>query len=120
MGFEQADYDESRYQKMVAQALHTHHHSISIAEDDIAAIFPDVIQAAEVPLVRTAPAPLYRLAELVRESGMKAVLTGEGADEVFAGYDIFREAKSAVFARGNRNRTSGRNYFASFILICPA
>lgn len=97
VGFEQADYDESRYQKMVAQALHTHHHSISIAEDDIAAIFPDVIQAAEVPLVRTAPAPLYRLAQLVRESGMKAVLTGEGADEVFAGYDIFREAKVRRF-----------------------
>lgn len=97
VGFEQTDYDESRYQQMVAQALHTRHHSITCAEDDIAAIFPDVVYAAEVPLVRTAPAPLYRLAQLVRDSGMKAVLTGEGADEVFAGYDIFREAKVRRF-----------------------
>ena len=97
VGFEHADYDESHYQHMVAQALHTHHHSISIAGDDIATIFPDVVAAAEVPLVRTAPAPLYRLAQLVRDSGMKAVLTGEGADEVFAGYDIFREAKVRRF-----------------------
>lgn len=97
VAFEQADYDESRFQDVVAQALKTHHHSITIAEDDIATIFPQVIAAAEVPLVRTAPAPLYRLAQLVRESGMKAVLTGEGADEVFAGYDIFREAKVRRF-----------------------
>ena len=97
VGFEQADYDESRYQQMVAHLLHTHHHSISCSADDIATIFPEVIAAAEVPLVRTAPAPLYRLAQLVRESGMKAVLTGEGADEVFAGYDIFREAKVRRF-----------------------
>lgn len=95
--FDHADYDESRFQQMVAQALHTHHHSITCAEGDIAAIFPDVIGATEVPLVRTAPAPLYLLAQLVRQSGMKAVLTGEGADEVFAGYDIFREAKVRRF-----------------------
>ena len=97
VGFEHADYDESRFQQVVAQALRTHHHSITIADDDISAIFPQVVHAAEVPLVRTAPAPLYRLAQLVRDTGMKAVLTGEGADEVFAGYDIFREAKVRRF-----------------------
>ena len=97
VGFEHADYDESHFQQVVAQALRTHHHSITIADDDISAIFPQVVHAAEVPLVRTAPAPLYRLAQLVRDTGMKAVLTGEGADEVFAGYDIFREAKVRRF-----------------------
>ncbi len=97
VGFDSADYDESRFQNTVAQALHTQHHTIRCGEGDIAAIFPDVIHAAEVPLVRTAPAPLYRLAQLVRDQGMKAVLTGEGADEVFAGYDIFREAKVRRF-----------------------
>ncbi len=97
VGFDNADYDESRFQNTVAQALHTQHHNIRCADGDIAAIFPDVISAAEVPLVRTAPAPLYRLAQLVRDHGMKAVLTGEGADEVFAGYDIFREAKVRRF-----------------------
>ncbi|HWD12310.1 asparagine synthase (glutamine-hydrolyzing) [Pseudochrobactrum sp. sp1633] len=97
VGFEHADYDESRFQQVVAQALRTHHHSITIADDDISAIFPQVVHAAEVPLVRTAPAPLYRLAQLVHDTGMKAVLTGEGADEVFAGYDIFREAKVRRF-----------------------
>lgn len=97
VGFAQGDYDESRFQQMVAQALQTRHHAVQITEGDIAAIFPQVIQASEVPLVRTAPAPLYKLAQLVHDSGMKAVLTGEGADELFAGYDIFREAKIRRF-----------------------
>ena len=43
------------------------------------------------------PAPLFLLSRLVRESGIKVVLTGEGADEMFAGYDLFREAKVRRF-----------------------
>jgi asparagine synthase (glutamine-hydrolysing) len=42
--------------------------------------------------VRTAPAPLFLLSALVRRHGFKVVLTGEGADEFLAGYDIFKEA----------------------------
>ncbi len=48
---------------------------------------------AERPLLRTAPAPLFLLSRLVRDAGIKVVLTGEGADEMFAGYDLFREAQ---------------------------
>ena len=51
----------------------------------------------ERPILRTAPAPLLLLSRLVRDSGFKVVLTGEGADEVFAGYDIFKEAKVRRF-----------------------
>ena len=50
-----------------------------------------------ISIVRTAPAPLYLLSELVRESGYKVVLTGEGADEVLGGYDIYKEAKIRRF-----------------------
>ena len=48
-------------------------------------------------MLRTAPAPLLRLAGAVREAGLKVVLTGEAADELFAGYDIFREDKVRRF-----------------------
>jgi asparagine synthase (glutamine-hydrolysing) len=50
-----------------------------------------------MPLVRTAAVPLMLLADRVRETGFKVVLTGEGADEVFGGYDIFKEAKIRRF-----------------------
>src|SRR5438477_455130 len=49
------------------------------------------------PTRRTAPAPLFLLSKLVNDAGIKVVLTGEGADEMFAGYDIFREAKVRRF-----------------------
>jgi asparagine synthase (glutamine-hydrolysing) len=51
----------------------------------------------ETPIIRTAPAPLYKLSRLVRDSDFKVVLTGEGADEIFAGYNIFKEDKVRRF-----------------------
>jgi asparagine synthase (glutamine-hydrolysing) len=64
---------------------------------DIGRDFPAVIRSAERPILRTAPAPLMKLSQLAHSSGYKVVLTGEGADEVFAGYDIFKEAKIRRF-----------------------
>jgi asparagine synthase (glutamine-hydrolysing) len=95
--FDDAEHDESRFQRAVAEAFGTRHHSVACGSGDIATDFPDVVRAAERPFLRTAPAPLFALARLVRRSGMKVVLTGEGADEMFAGYDIFREARVRRF-----------------------
>ncbi|MDQ0136485.1 asparagine synthase (glutamine-hydrolyzing) [Neorhizobium galegae] len=95
--FDNAEHDESAFQVQVAEALGTRHRAVASGSADIAASFPDVIRFTERPVLRTAPAPLYRLSGLVRDAGMKVVLTGEGADEVFAGYDIFREASVRRF-----------------------
>ncbi|MEN3147594.1 asparagine synthase (glutamine-hydrolyzing) [Neorhizobium sp. IRAMC:178] len=95
--FDDAEHDESAFQRQVAEALGTRHRAVASGSADIAASFPDVIRFTERPVLRTAPAPLYRLSGLVRDAGMKVVLTGEGADEVFAGYDIFREARVRRF-----------------------
>jgi asparagine synthase (glutamine-hydrolysing) len=95
--FADAEYDETRYQRMMARHLGSDHHEVVVSRSDIAAVFPDVVYHAERPILRTAPAPLYLLSKLVRDSGIKVVLTGEGADELFAGYDLFREAKVRRF-----------------------
>ena len=47
--------------------------------------------------LRTAPAPLFILSKLVRTEDFKVVVTGEGADEMMGGYDIFKEAKIRRF-----------------------
>ncbi|MEZ4597970.1 MAG: asparagine synthase-related protein [Chloroflexota bacterium] len=60
-------------------------------------VLPEVVWHAERPLLRTAPAPLFLLSAAVHASGVKVVLTGEGADEMFAGYDLFREARVRRF-----------------------
>jgi asparagine synthase (glutamine-hydrolysing) len=64
---------------------------------EIGRMFPDVIRHVERPLLRTAPAPLFRLSRFVHDAGFKVVLTGEGADEILAGYDIFKEARLRAF-----------------------
>jgi asparagine synthase (glutamine-hydrolysing) len=97
VAFDDPEFDESDWQAAMAAALGTEHHTIRCGADGIAAVFPDVVRHAEQPILRTAPAPLYRLAGLVRETGLKVVLTGEGADEIFAGYDLFKEARIRRF-----------------------
>jgi asparagine synthase (glutamine-hydrolysing) len=95
--FADAEYDEGEYQRMLVEQLGSEHHELAITRADIAEVFPQVIRHAERPLLRTAPAPLMLLAKFVREHGMRVVLTGEGADELLAGYDLFREARVRRF-----------------------
>lgn len=95
--FEDPQFDERKYQREAVAFLGTEHHETGIAEEDIARIFPEVIRHAEKPILRSAPAPMYLLSRLVRSQGYKVVLSGEGADEVLGGYDIFKEAKIRRF-----------------------
>jgi asparagine synthase (glutamine-hydrolysing) len=95
--FEDAEFDESIYQEEASSYLGTQHTRVRCSRSDIAGVFPEVIWHTEQPVLRTAPAPMFLLSKLVHESGFKVVLTGEGADEVLGGYDIFKEAKIRRF-----------------------
>ncbi|HEY3382171.1 MAG TPA: asparagine synthase (glutamine-hydrolyzing) [Vicinamibacterales bacterium] len=95
--FAEAEYDETAYQRLMVERLGSDHHDVMVTRADIARVFPDVVYHAERPVLRAAPAPLFLLSALVRDAGIKVVVTGEGADEVFAGYDLFREAKIRRF-----------------------
>jgi asparagine synthase (glutamine-hydrolysing) len=104
--FESEEFDEKSYQRAVVESLQTDHASVRVAAQDIGHLFPAVLWHAERPVIRTAPAPMFRLAKLVRENSFKVVMTGEGADEVLAGYDIFKEAKVRRFwARQPQSQT---------------
>jgi asparagine synthase (glutamine-hydrolysing) len=92
VGFEDAGFDETEYQLEAAKRLGTKHDALRITHADIRTHLPDVVKHAETILFRTAPVPLYLLAKRVHETGIKVVLTGEGSDEIFYGYDIFKEA----------------------------
>lgn len=95
--FEDAEYDETPFQRAVSARIGSEHRDVVVGRRHIAEVFPEVVAQAEQPLLRTAPAPMFLLSRLVRQSGVKVVLTGEGADEMFAGYDLFREAKVRRF-----------------------
>ncbi|MCA9605086.1 MAG: asparagine synthase (glutamine-hydrolyzing) [Myxococcales bacterium] len=89
--FEDLEYDETDHQRAVARQLDSAHEEVVVSRRMIADAFAEAIFHAERPVLRTAPVPLMLLSRLVRDSGIKVVLTGEGADEMFAGYDLFRE-----------------------------
>jgi asparagine synthase (glutamine-hydrolysing) len=97
VSFEDEEFDESAYQQEASRFLDTQHSNVMCSYKDVADSFPDVIWHTEQPILRTAPAPMLLLSKLVRQNGFKVVLTGEGADEILGGYDIFKETKIRQF-----------------------
>jgi asparagine synthase (glutamine-hydrolysing) len=97
VSFADAAYDEAPFQEMMGKALGTNHHVERIDYSDIGNVFENVVWHAETPVLRSAPAPMYKLSALTRSHGIKVVLTGEGSDELFGGYDIFKENKIRRF-----------------------
>ncbi len=97
VAFAQERYDERGFQQQVADALRTEHHSVLVTDEEVGALLPEVVEHAEAVLLRTAPGPLLKLSRLVREHNTKVVLTGEGADELLGGYDLFKEVKVRQF-----------------------
>ena len=97
IGFEDKSLDESIFQQQLVEHLGVEHHRVFCHNRDVAEDFPATVFHAETAILRTAPTPMRRLSGLVRASGYKVVLTGEGADEALGGYDLFKEAKIRQF-----------------------
>jgi asparagine synthase (glutamine-hydrolysing) len=95
--FDDKEFDESEYQQTMVRHLGTEHTAVRCSHKDIADSFARLVRHAETPILRTGPVPLMILSDHVRKSGFKVVLTGEGADEVFGGYDLFKEAQIRRF-----------------------
>lgn len=91
VSFEDENFDEATYQKEASQFIGTRHTALRVTHEDIARDFPEAVYYSETPLFRTALVPLFALSKMVRDHGVKVVLTGEGSDEAFLGYDIFKE-----------------------------
>lgn len=97
IGFKEKDFDESSYQGEAVRYFNTSHRSITCSSEEIAEFFPKVIWHSETPMTRTAPVPMLLLSKLVRDNDIKVVITGEGSDEILAGYNIFKEQKVRRF-----------------------
>lgn len=97
VSFAGTDVDEAVWQTTLHRHLGVQHHSVTVTPERIAAELPRAVWHAERPLLRTAPVPMMYLSADVAAHGNRVVLTGEGADEVLAGYDLFKEAKVRRF-----------------------
>jgi asparagine synthase (glutamine-hydrolysing) len=93
MGFASPSHDESRYAQMVADQIKSSHHHFRFDEDSFRSLLPQVADALDEPVGDQAQVPLFWLCREARRH-VKVVLSGEGADEVFAGYSYYRNQTS--------------------------
>ena len=97
LNFEQKNLDEKVYQNLLIKRFGSDHSQLLAKPEDITNALLETLHHTESPILRSAPVPMGLLSGLVRQEGYKVVLTGEGADEVLGGYDIFKEAKVRQF-----------------------
>jgi asparagine synthase (glutamine-hydrolysing) len=85
VGFNEAQYSELGYARQVATQFKTNHHELIVAPEDIIDRLPEAIGFRDAPVAETADVPIWMLSQEAGKS-VKMVLTGEGSDEILAGY----------------------------------
>lgn len=107
MGFQSASHDESRYAQMVADQIGSEHHHFRFDEESFRSLLPQVAAALDEPVGDQAQVPLFWLCQEARRH-VKVALSGEGADEVFAGYSYYRNQTSDFDWRNRLRAKFGR------------
>lgn len=88
IGFREDSYNELHYARLVAEACHTDHYTRIVTPDAIE-ILPKVVWHAEEPTADSSMLPIYYLAQMAREK-VTVALSGDGADEILAGYETYQ------------------------------
>lgn len=88
IGFREASYDESRYARIVARAFGTEHHERVLDADECADSLPGIISSMDVPMADASVAPTWLLSGVTRQK-VTVALGGDGADELWAGYEHY-------------------------------
>jgi asparagine synthase (glutamine-hydrolysing) len=88
--FDRSDYDEEPQAREMAAKAGAEFVPIPIRQDDLADHFADAITQSETFCINAHGVAKYLLSRTVRDAGFKVVMTGEGSDEILAGYPHFR------------------------------
>ena len=108
VGFDDAGAtDERDHAAAVAAAAGATFEAVGFAEDDFWRLLPAIASTLDDPVADYAILPTFKLARLARERGIKVVLTGEGGDEMFAGYGRYRRALRHRLFGGRAMRSEG-------------
>lgn len=105
LAFQSRKMDESIYQKLACKDCGVDHNVIEISEQDIIDNLSKVLEHCEMPIYKFGAVPMYILSKEVRKKGIKFVLSGEGADELFYGYDIYKEVFLRKYLSNQNNST---------------
>lgn len=89
VGFDEPDYDESAYAALVSQRYGTTHHQLRLSNVEFSELFPQMVWHNDEPLNFANSVQIFALSRLAKNH-VTVVLTGEGSDELFAGYPRYR------------------------------
>ncbi len=103
-----ASLNEERWIDIVAGAAGTRQHKLSLGPEDLARDFDGFLLAQQEPVVEPPAYAEYRIFRLAHEAGMKVILSGEGSDEMLAGYGHFASHRLASLVRQGRLVAAGR------------
>ena len=92
-------FDEGQAAAQTAAALGANHHTAKLHPEDLAPLLRDITASMDEPLADSSLIATWRLMSLVRDSGLKCVLSGDGADETLGGYPTYLAHQLAVPAR---------------------
>jgi asparagine synthase (glutamine-hydrolysing) len=90
VAFQEREANELEYARMAARAFGTDHHEIIVSPQQFFDALPGLVYQEDEPIAHPSSIPLYFVSKLAREH-VKVVLTGEGSDEMLAGYDKYRK-----------------------------
>lgn len=90
VAFDEREANELEYARMVARAFNTDHHEIIVSPEQFFSSLPNLVYQEDEPIAHPSSVPLYFVSKLAVEH-VKVVLTGEGSDELLAGYDKYRK-----------------------------
>lgn len=111
---EYKNYDELEYAKTAASHIGSQHHPLEIGQKDFIDSLEEVFEALEEPHADAAAIPLYHLTKKINKMGIKTVLSGEGSDELFLGYDNY--AKFLKYYEFQDTLKTGQNEFLNSII----
>lgn len=87
ISFDESEFSEAKYARMVAEKFHTNHHEFRLTPADFLQKLPDAIRALDHP---SGDGPnSWLVSKITRENGVTMALSGLGGDELFAGYPLF-------------------------------
>lgn len=92
MKFDNSTYDESSYAKSIADSIGTKHHELSISQLDVINLLPELPSVYDEPFADSSQIPTYLISKYAKQH-VSVVLSGDGGDEVFAGYNRYLFAR---------------------------
>jgi asparagine synthase (glutamine-hydrolysing) len=111
---EYKNYCELPYAQITATYINSNHTAVTIGKSDFIDYFEDTLTALEQPHADSAAIPLNILTNKIHQSGIKTVLSGEGSDEIFLGYDNY--AKFLRYYEFEKTLSLGQNEFLNTII----